>query len=171
MKLKRTLLLGAAMMLCHGAALARPVPVWDNVINSPGRFKVLAKFGGAAVLDKETGLVWTKDASTLGPSIFFDFAVDACRFLIAGNRGGWRLPSFTELMTLIDMTNVPTLPTGHPFTVVSDYYWTTTSIPSTATVGWVINPSTTAATTVLRSASATPARVWCVRGGHGEDVP
>ena len=39
-------------------AIADPGTTWENQINGPDRFQVLSDFGGAAVLDKETGRVW-----------------------------------------------------------------------------------------------------------------
>ena len=45
-------------------ALADPGTTWDQQINGHGRFKVLKEFGGAAVLDKETGRVWEQSPST-----------------------------------------------------------------------------------------------------------
>ena len=46
-------------------ALADPGTTWDQQINGHGRFKVLKEFGGAAVLDKETGRVWEQSPSTV----------------------------------------------------------------------------------------------------------
>ena len=40
------------------AAKASPFPNWSQQINTTKRFTVLAAFGGSAVLDNETGLVW-----------------------------------------------------------------------------------------------------------------
>ena len=45
-------------------ALADPGTTWDDKINGHHRFKVLREFGGAAVLDKETGRVWEQSPST-----------------------------------------------------------------------------------------------------------
>ena len=47
-----------------GLALSDPGTTWDQQINGEGRFKVLSQFGGAAVLDKETGRVWEQSPST-----------------------------------------------------------------------------------------------------------
>ena len=61
---------------------AEPLPTWDNVINGPGRFRVLWDFNNAAVLDRETGLVWEQSPDT-GTR---DWLV-AHRFCIAGRWG------------------------------------------------------------------------------------
>ncbi len=50
-----------ALFVFAPLADAKP-PFWDDQVNSPARFKVLSEFGGAAVFDKETGLVWEKVA-------------------------------------------------------------------------------------------------------------
>ena len=37
-----------------------PNPSWDQQIPAPQRFIVLSNWGNAAVLDRETGLVWQR---------------------------------------------------------------------------------------------------------------
>jgi len=84
------------------------------------------------VLDKDTGLIWARDAGLLtGPQLPED-AVIACRNVDLGNRKGWRIPSVEELSSLIDLSvaGSPVLPAGHPFVNVQFdpgepmYYWT-----------------------------------------------
>jgi len=41
-------------------AIAGSFPSWDRKIDSAKRFKVLDRFEGEAVLDRETGLVWER---------------------------------------------------------------------------------------------------------------
>ena len=91
---------------------------WDRRINSAQqRFKVLTEFNSEAVLDRETGLVWERRPSTDGMA--WSMARLVCAQKAVGGRGGWRLPSFSELASFVDpsVTNpqVPRLPTGHPF--------------------------------------------------------
>jgi hypothetical protein len=103
----------AALVLLVAAAAGAKPPSWDQGIDGPGRFKVLKAFDGAAVLDKETGLVWER-ASVDG---FVDWAnaVRECTLSDIGGRLGWRLPRIEELFTLLDALGTP--PPGHPFTL------------------------------------------------------
>ena len=57
MMLAATILLGGT-----GVAGAKP-PQWDKIFSGNSRFKVLSGFGGLAVLDRETGLVWERDST------------------------------------------------------------------------------------------------------------
>ena len=119
MKPLRSVLLLALLVTLASSAAARPVPTWDKQIKGPTRFQVLKTFAGAAVLDKETGLVWEK--SPTSDTFTWPFAVIHCASLSVGGRAGWRLPGITEVMSLVD-PSVPTpgvtLPDGNPFTNV-----------------------------------------------------
>jgi Protein of unknown function (DUF1566) len=102
------------------------VSAWDTKINT-GRFKVLQDFNNEAVLDKETGLVWEKQPSN--NALAWPNARLFCAQKGVGGRGGWRLPSFYELASLIDpaVQVGPQLPSGHPFLQVQAApYWTDT---------------------------------------------
>ena len=88
------------------------------------RFVILSNFNSDAVLDRETGLVWARQSlsRTVGsPTQITRRNVNQfCRLLTVGNRKGWRLPTSSELLSLVDMSrpNVPgepRFPTGHPF--------------------------------------------------------
>ena len=88
---------------------------------------MLPKFNNDAIVDKETGLVWERQPSNL------TFQWSNARLLCAqkgvGGRGGWRLPAFYELASLVDpaVQAGPQLPPGHPFLQVqASSYWTDT---------------------------------------------
>jgi hypothetical protein len=76
-----------------------------------------------AVLDKETGLVWARDANlamTRGDDpdgkMPWTTAMTYVFNLNLGGRNGWRLPTPAELASLVDETQSnPPLPSGHPF--------------------------------------------------------
>jgi hypothetical protein len=153
------------VLLAAAPALSKP-PVWDRKIDSPKRFKVLAAFDGAAVLDQETGLVWAREVQPASSNWMGAF-VD-CSGSTIGGRGGWRLPTFHEFKSLVP-TQTQLLPDGHPFTTPDGLYWTSTGVPDSGTnafIGDLENPLT-----VVNAAPKSDAhRAWCVRGGVGATV-
>jgi hypothetical protein len=140
-------------------------PTWDQILPAASRFQLV--MGGAAVLDKETGLVWQKSPDSSGHITWYT-ASNRCDTSALGGRGGWRLPTIHELETLVDTTQqAPALPPGNPFSnvqVVSSYYWTTSAFPgsSTGEVYTVDFASGQASNTAPISGNG---YAWCVRGG------
>jgi hypothetical protein len=126
----------------------------------------LNQFGGAAVLDKETGLVWEQSPSTAARTWLQ--ALDHCYNKNVGGRKGWRLATVEELMSLVDPTQiVPSLSPGHPFDDVqpSDYWSATTNAGDTSTarsVGFAFG-------FLDGFDKSLSFRVWCVRGGQAHD--
>lgn len=93
-------------------------PAWGQTLAPNVRFVILSNFDNDAVLDRETGLVWTRHKVTEKTDSFN--ADRACRSLHMGRRYGWRLPTSTEVLSLIDRTATPgsgepKFPAGHPF--------------------------------------------------------
>src|SRR5262245_37556154 len=90
-------------------------PSWDQTLPSSTRFIVLSNFNSEAVLDRETGLVWSRSPN--GADRWF-FATGKCIGLNIGGRGGWRLPTINEIASVWDLsaTSGPPFPPGHPFT-------------------------------------------------------
>ena len=172
---------GGALMLSAPTAVAQTTavgpyyatPAWDQTIpcTAPAscpRFVVLSNMSGSAVLDRETGLVWERDVPTF--RIILTTAETSCIAKSIGGRQGWRLPTHSELRTLIDTSRAnPRSPDGHPFfnvvldSDISPWYWTTTptldgsGIRAVSFVdsGFVIS---------LNTAAGAAARHWCVRG-------
>ena len=175
MKTKWNLLLavviGGAFMAATGTADAINLESWDNQINNPGRFKVLNDFNGAAVLDRETQLVWQRSPDRDDISWFN--ALAHCYQKEVGRdtrRKGWRLPTIEELASLVDTSNSsPALPTGHPFTLTSAqenfHYWSATTNASSG-LAWVVDLNLGG---VFGTAKTFTIHVWCVRGGQGVD--
>jgi hypothetical protein len=181
MKMVCGILIGvvALLMVAH-LALAGP-PSWDDQINMPSRFKVLKEFNDAAVLDKETGLVWEQSPDT-GERTWVNALAhcytrevggrrgDRGDLIIGGRRLGWRLPTIEELASLIDPTIAtpgPTLPLGHPFSnVQSSLYWSATSNASSTSNAWGVYLSGSG---VTNDGKTVALHVWCVRGGQGID--
>lgn len=144
---------------------------WDKNLPSASRFTILTDFGGAAVRDNETGLVWEKSPDATAAS-WTDAAL-ICINKIVGNRKGWRLPSIPELASLIDPTVVPpgpTLPVGHPFTNVQSSqekgYWSATR---NATISYLVWHVFFYNGLVTGNANTVTDYVWCVRGPMNAD--
>ena len=114
------------------------------------------------VLDRETGLVWYRDADFASDGSWYTI-MNNCRTFagLTGTRG-WRLPSVEEFLTLID-TNTGTIPAGHPFLDVQPgSYWTATTSPDNATQAYAVDPNTSAVGT--NSDKSNVLHMWCVRG-------
>jgi len=151
-----------------------PCCSWDKKIsNAIRRFKVLNGFNDEAVLDKETGLVWERSPSTETKS--WPNARLFCAQKAVGGRGGWRLPSFYELASLVDPTvktaGTPRLPGGHPFLdVQASAYWSSTVFAEepgfTMVVGFDFVAGSDAPIEVGDANTAgAPKFTWAVRGG------
>ena len=158
------------------AVLADP---WDRHINNPSRFHVLAGFGGAAVLDRETDLVWERAPDTTQQQWLQ--AQASCNLKNVGGRKGWRLPAVQELASLVDPTVSspgPTLPAGHPFHNIQTLndpsqpnsmsaYWTANTWSADPNVAWEVEFNTGV---VANTNKAVLGWVWCVRTGAGVDL-
>lgn len=140
---------------------------WDTRNASASRFTVLTDFGGAAVRDNNTGLVWEQSPSTM--ATWTDARLLCIDKPVGGTRG-WRLPSVSELASLID----PSLPAPFVpavFTGVEQMapYWSATANADN---------TSTSATSKLSvnfqdgqvgvSSKSTPNFFWCVRGPMNE---
>ncbi|HET8579575.1 MAG TPA: DUF1566 domain-containing protein [Nitrospiraceae bacterium] len=142
-----------------------------KVENQGQRFTILKEFDGEAVLDNETQLVWERSPSPMGAE--WISAPARCAIKSVGGWSGWRLPSFYELMSLIDPSvkgspMSPKLPNGHPFRdVKAAVYWSGTSYSA--------NPNNAYAVDFLLGDVALHGKngirgYWCVRNGNsGQD--
>ena len=173
------LMLFAIVMLTMGIADAQTTavgpyyanPAWDQKLdcttpsNCP-RFIVLANWNSAAVLDRETGLVWQR---TPDDDFQWFVAHTRCRSTPTGGRHGWRLPTIQELMSLRDpaATVAPFLPPGHPFNVQAVDYWSANTSVVNASNAWFLRLGD--AGVPLVEAKNLSKFVWCVRGGSGVD--
>ena len=157
------------------------LPSWDRKMAAVNRFVVLTDWGSAAVLDKETGLVWEKTPS--GPTVTWFAAGFDCLNRFTGGRTGWRLPSMPELASLLQPSGFiaggPALPPGHPFVGVihgtgsHDYYWSTTTNIHSPVAAWAVNFSGIGGSSDVTDGpkdDPTGFLVWCVRGGGYANV-
>jgi len=178
-------------------------PTWDQKLRSDDgdattkcnstRFKCV--MDAAAVLDKETGLVWEKSPEVVGTdpkAKNWARAVNYCLDKAVGGRKGWRLPTIEELASLLEPGSASTvlLPTGHPFiNIQGTFYWSATTNSSdngyayflsfaneTYTPpggGKVFDPGTVIPCSKSERYdpfTAIHIQSICVRGGHGYDA-
>lgn len=147
------------------------LPSWAQSLPASTRFIVLSNMGGAAVLDRETGLVWEQAAYLT--ELDWDSALVRCATATTGNRRGWRLPSVQELGSLVDLTNtfpVLALPVGHPFTIAtpgSKFFWTATSLQSNPVFAYYVEFDTGGSFVLNKVTFALFS--LCVRGGSGAE--
>ena len=153
------------------------VPWIDHPPN--GRFAIYNPGGTAnpaddLVLDKETGLIWPRNANVRGTAMNWLDANTTTRELKFANRVGWRLPTVEELSSLIDTRRSnPALPAGHPFVSVQFgagvwAYWTSTNCENPSASAWFVNMGSGDAG--LGTKGGNPqvlGFVWPVRGGRG----
>ena len=104
-------------------SLADIAPSWhrildssDGDVNNCNSTRFTCVFGDQAALDNETGIVWLRELGFLSAATQAE-AIDGCPTLVVQGRAGWRLPTFTELRTLLYLDSPPgnQLPAGHPF--------------------------------------------------------
>ena len=171
---------GALLALSTGICNAQgtgvySIPSWNEKLacDAPGncpRFVVLPEWNGAAVLDKETGLVWERTPNT--SLVTWSQADMGCNRRIVSGRMGWRLPTVQELSRLgngmATQFSILVLPSGHPFQLSCYSYWTSTlsadnPLPQYANQAWFVAFFGTIPTT--EPTSNTKA-AWCVRGGQ-----
>jgi hypothetical protein len=105
------------------------------------------------VTDRLTGLIWPKNMSCFGMMNWEgamlaakrlkdgDCGPDPALILSDGSSAGdWRLPTMSELCTLIDFSRRdPALPNGHMFSAVpSGYHWSATTLDYYSEMAWII---------------------------------
>ena len=100
---------------------------WRQGIRWPvPRFRTI---GADEVLDRLTGLIWSRHADLTGLPVSWAAAYDAVAQ--RNRREGaerWRLPNINELESLVDCAaDSPALPAAAPFTAVQTGYWSSTT--------------------------------------------
>ena len=118
-------------------------------------------FGGAAVKDSQTGLIWEQEPDR--EHDVWGRSNERCVTKTVGGQSGWRGPAITELKTLIDLSqHDPALPAGHPFSnIKSEIYWTATPHPTDDIVAWQVSFFSGEPVTDQKSGTR---RMWCVLG-------
>jgi hypothetical protein len=147
---------------------------WDRRIDkAQRRFKLISEFNSEAVLDKETGLVWERSPNKT--AVTWPNARLMCAQKAVGGRGGWRLPTFNELASLVDPAvtdpTIPRLPTGHPFLdVQAASYWSATTFVDEPGFGLIVDFVFVAGSDAPigvhdANINGSSKLVWAVRGG------
>ncbi len=135
------------------------------------RFHALQEYEGEAVLDTQTGLIW-EQSPTQGRAAW-SRAKSQCGVKIIGSHRGWRLPSFFELMTLVEpsfagQTGTPLLPTGHPFNhLVVGVYWSSETTEQDPGLAYVVD---FLAGDVATREKTMQAGLWCVKGSPTRSI-
>jgi len=137
----------------------------DTTMPAAERFVILPTLNNDGVLDKETGLVWERSPQTA--SSRWSVARRTCAEKNVGGQKGWRLPSLSELQSLVDLSIAPpgpTLPPGHPFLAVqSAVYWSETRVGEDPNGAWAVHFGLGGGAVFINWAHAV--QVWCVHGG------
>jgi hypothetical protein len=120
---------------------------------------------GAAVSDPSTGLTWQRDVS---PSdLAWLDALTYCNTLTLESAADWRLPSYKELWTIVDVTqNSPAIDLSMFPSTPKESFWTSSPVGNDRAHAYTINFQTGPSD---RSVPAFPMtqlyRARCVRGG------
>lgn len=141
----------------------------DTAMPAAQRFVILPVLNNDGVLDKETGLVWERSPQTA--SSIWSVARRTCVEKNVGGQKGWRLPSLSELQSLVDPSIAPpgpTLPPGHPFLAVQPaVYWSETRAGDNPSGAWAVHFGLGGGAVFINWAHAVQA--WCVHGGMKAD--
>jgi hypothetical protein len=99
---------------------------WNRLLPASERFRLVMN-NDEAVWDRETNLVWQRTPTSCNGFGCAEIwrGRQECAKSFTGGRGGWRLPTAAEMMSLVDPTQSdPPLPVGHPFIAVDKVYLT-----------------------------------------------
>lgn len=119
--------------------------------------------GDDTVTDNNTKLIWAKLAD-IGGWKNWQEAGSYCAGITLAGHSDWRLPSLSELKSLIDISQYdPALPPGNPFmNVQSSDYWSSTPSASIPGLAWFVYLRSGK---VLVGTKAFDLDVWPVRSG------
>jgi len=162
---------GAATTASANTKTTVPTPTqnWDQNLPSSARFTVLSAFGGAAVLDNNTGLVWEQAPDANART--WSNATSYCVNKTVGGAVGWRLPSVIELKSVQDPSlPEPLVPTSIFSGVQSSAYWSATTAGGDATSAWTVFFTTSPSNVIIGVKSTVSLPSWCVRGHMNADT-
>jgi hypothetical protein len=155
------LVVGLAFIFGIAEATESPLDVAQT-----SRFLIIDSSRGEAVLDRTTQLIWERSPNSI--EVTWSTAQTRCGLKTVGGQAGWRLPSFIELMTIIEPSphqpsSLPALPAGHPFKDVKAVaYWTNDALSSEPEQAYAVD---LLHADVAPRQKSQPHPLWCVRGG------
>ena len=142
---------------------------WDKNLPSNSRFTVLAAFGGAAVRDNNTGLVWKQAPNATLRD--WASATGDCVQKAVGGTFGWRLPSVVELKSVQDPSLPPPYVPNNVFDNVQSIqfpsFWSATTNAVITTNAWVVQFWNNDVASGYKTGTR---NVWCVRGPMNADA-
>ena len=150
-----------------GGAAGNSTMRWDTRNASAARFTVLTEFGSAAVRDNKTGLVWEQSPTTM--TTWTEARLQCIDKAVGGTRG-WRLPSVTELASLIDPSlAAPFVPTV--FTGIEQLapYWSATANADSISAASKLSVNFQDGKVGISTKSSSNF-YWCVRGPMSESA-
>jgi hypothetical protein len=152
-------------------------PYAELLINKPIPEPRFIDNKNGTVTDRLTGLIWLKNTRCFGMMDWKD-AQQAAKSLKNGDcgpdpalmlsdgssAGDWRLPSMSELCTLIDYRKRnPALPDGHMFSdFPSGYIWSATPLDNNPGMAWIVYFES--GTTCYDDIKNHAGHIWPVRG-------
>jgi hypothetical protein len=169
---------------CGGLVVVASIARADAPVGSTGQYGVKGASGApifgpadVTILDNYTKLTWQRSAYSQSTLSFLGAATYCANLSLLPFASGWRVPSYKELLTLVDesphteyengiaVTKYidshafgPSL-SGVGYTPVDAFYWSSSLTPADSTVGYVINFKT--GSTVVES-TGNGAYVRCV---------
>ena len=141
---------------------------WDKNLPSDSRFTVLSIFGGAAVRDNNTGLVWEQTIDLTNR--VWAQALAVCANKNVGETVGWRLPSVVELKSVHDLS-LPSPYINSIFTATGilsfNNWWSATTSTVNSGDVWIVDINDGRANG--NSKTTGQGLAWCVRGPMNAD--
>jgi len=147
---------------CGGDDASTQDAVFDTGCPMEDRF--IANQNGT-VLDRCTGLLWQRESGFQGFTLNWFEALEYCENLQFAGFDDWRLPNVRELQSIVNYGRIWPA-TTEEFSLVSTFYWSSTTLSDDPGVAWVVNLFDGLVSYGIKSSRKTP-MVVAVRGGPG----
>jgi hypothetical protein len=136
---------------------------------APNR-EAYADRGDGTVSDAVTGLTWQQSV----PAARFGWsqAISYCSGLTLAGRADWRLPTYVELLSLVDYSQSTPAIDGTFFpNTPADFFWTATPLVGMANGAWFVNLTSGSSSDYPHNDVSNMYAVRCVRTPAGADPP